>query len=108
MIKKSKLRVIYCTFPTKQSAEDLAFDLITEKLAACVNILPVEASVYKWKEKVCIEKEFAALIKTTEKKLKKTIFFIEKEHPYEVPCVVVYKPEAVLKSYDRWAVTLLK
>ncbi len=108
MNKRSKLRVIYCTFPTKQSAEDLAFGLITEKLAACVNILPVEASVYKWKEKVCIEKEFAALIKTSEKKLKKTISFIEKEHPYEVPCVVVYKPEAILKSYERWAISLLK
>ena len=108
MNKKSKLRVIYCTFPTKQNAEDVAFDLITEKLAACVNILPIEASVYKWKEKVCIEKEFAALIKTTEKKLKKTISFIQKDHPYEVPCVVVYKPEAVVKAYDRWAISLLK
>jgi periplasmic divalent cation tolerance protein len=108
MNKKSKLRTIYCTFPTKASAEDLAFDLVTEKLAACVNIFPLEASVYKWKQKICIEKEYAALIKTSEKKLKKTISFILKEHPYEIPCLVVYKPEAVSKSYDRWISSNLK
>lgn len=108
MNKKSKLRTIYCTFPNKQSAEDLAYDLITEKLAACVSVLPVEASVYRWKEKVCIEKEYVALIKTSEKKLKKTVSFILKEHPYDVPCLVVYKPDSVLKSYDRWVHSNLK
>jgi periplasmic divalent cation tolerance protein len=108
MNKKSKLRTIYCTFPSKATAEDLAFDLVSEKLAACVNVLPIEASVYRWKEKVCIEKEYVALIKTSEKKLKKAVSFILKDHPYDVPCLVVYKPDAVFKTYDRWINSSLK
>jgi len=108
MNKKSKLRTLYCTFPTKASAEDLAFDLVTEKLAACVNVFPLEASVYKWKKKVLIKKEYAVLIKTSEKKLKKTISFITKEHPYDVPCIVVYKSAGVSKAYDDWISSSLK
>lgn len=80
MNKKSKLRTIYCTFPTKASAEDLAFDLVTEKLAACVNIFPLEASVYKWKQKSALKKNMQPSLKQA-KKIKKTISLFQRNIP---------------------------
>ena len=67
MNKKSKLRTLYCTFPTKASAEDLAFDLVTEKLAACVNVFPLEASVYKWKKKFSLKRNMQSSLKQAKK-----------------------------------------
>ena len=63
--------------------------MIKEKLAACVNIVPVIKSIYKWKGKFVEDAESAMFIKTTGKKAKKLISKIKKIHSYENPCIEV-------------------
>ena len=82
-------------------------ELVTQRLAACANIFPMLASVYEWEGKVQSEKEVAVLIKTSENKLKKAVSYIKLHHPYEVPCIVVYRPDLVLKSYQKWLINHL-
>ena len=90
------------TCPDKESAEKLAKTLVEKKFAACVSILPIEKSIYKWKGKIEEEKEFLLIIKTRDKLYPRVEAHIKANHPHDVPeiiCVPVKKSE---KLYETW------
>lgn len=92
------------TFPDVETANRIAEVFVTEKLAACANLLPAVHSIYRWKEKVETAGEVMVFFKTTEDRL---VAFQEKLrslHPYEVPeliCIKVYRGSPV---YLRWVI----
>ena len=55
--------VVLVTASSEAEAQHLAQALVTEQLAACVNILPVR-SVYTWQGELCDDGEYQLLIKT--------------------------------------------
>ena len=57
--------IVLTTFPADGDAEQLASRLVDERLAACVNILPVMRSVYRWQDVVERADERQLVIKTT-------------------------------------------
>lgn len=57
------MRVILCTCPPDTS-HGIAQTLISEKLAACVNVLPQLTSYYIWKGKAQRDREDLLIIKT--------------------------------------------
>jgi len=80
--------VVFVTFPDADLAASLAKTLVTEKLVACVNILPGVRSVYAWEGKVCDENEILCVIKT-----RRVLFGAVREcvtalHPYQVPEII--------------------
>jgi len=75
--------------------------LIKEKLAACVNIFPIN-SIYKWKGKIERSKEHAAIIKTRATLARKVIKRIKKIHPYQVPCIISLKIDKGSKDFLDW------
>ena len=54
---------IITTFPDKDAAKSAAKLLVENRLAACVQLLPIE-SVYIWQDKVCDENEVMLIIKS--------------------------------------------
>lgn len=54
---------MYTTAPTITEAKTISQYLVTEKLAACVNIMPNIQSVYEWEGKVEESAEFLLMIK---------------------------------------------
>lgn len=44
--------ICYVTTPNEESAKKIATDLVSNKLAACVNIIPNIQSVYEWEGKI--------------------------------------------------------
>ena len=48
----NRLQIILCTCPTMADARLLACQLIEQRLAACVNIVPQICSVYRWEDKI--------------------------------------------------------
>ena len=58
--------IVFVTCETKEQAESIAQALVTEKLAACVNMLPKMWSCYMWKGELNWSEEFQLLIKTTQ------------------------------------------
>jgi len=40
------------TFPDAETARGIAHTLVSEKLAACANIIPAMNSIYRWKGKI--------------------------------------------------------
>ena len=48
------------------------------------------------------EKEIELNFKTTEKKVKKLILFLEKNHPYECPPIISFPIKKINKKYLDW------
>jgi periplasmic divalent cation tolerance protein len=90
------------TFPDVETANRIADVLVTEKLAACANLLPPVHSIYHWKEKVETAGEVMVFFKTTEDRLAAFQEKLRSLHPYEVPELICIKIDAGLPDYLRW------
>lgn len=95
-------RVVLTTVGSKGEAEDMAWELVERKLAACVNIIEMQTSIYRWKGEVKSEKECQLLIKTTASMLGELFAAIKELHPYEVPECIALPIEAGAKNYLDW------
>ena len=77
--------MVLTTLPDHASAEILAEQLISENLAACVNIMGEITSFYRWKGKIQHGTEYQLLIKTTRTRYPEVQAWIADHHPYEIP-----------------------
>jgi periplasmic divalent cation tolerance protein len=94
--------VVFTTTPNIWEAESLAEKLVTEKLAACVQILPQMTSFYFWEDKVQKEGEHLLLIKTVRERYDDLEKFILANHSYDVPEIVALDAERISSSYYAW------
>ena len=99
----SEFVFIYSTFPDEASARRVAETLVTEKLAACVNLYPPMTSVYEWKGKLEAGPEVTAFIKTRRALVPGVIARARPLHPYETPCFLVLPIEGGNEDYLAWA-----
>ena len=76
--------------------------LVDERLAACVNVLPVMRSVYWWKGVVEEDAEQQLLIKTTSNRVAALEARFHELHPYEVPEFIVVNISAGSPEYLAW------
>ena len=81
---------VYVTMPDRQSAEVFCKTLVTERLAACANILDAVASVYWWQGELETAMECACLFKTTAERFPAFLERAKEIHPYEVPCITAW------------------
>jgi len=95
-------QIILCTCPNQKTAEDLAGHLITEKLAACVNIIAGITSVYEWQGKIETSQEQLLLIKSHADKYDAIEATIKTIHPYELPEIIAVPIERGLPEYLQW------
>lgn len=94
--------VVLTTTPNLEEAESLAKRIVTEKLAACVQVLPAMKSFYFWEDAIQVEPEHLLLIKTLSEKFDEIKDFIQKNHSYTVPEIVAVRAEKVSESYFKW------
>ena len=81
------LRVVLCSTP-QQHAETVGKALVDQRLAACVSILPMVTSIYRWQENVCCDSESILVIKTRASLVGAVTATIRGLHPYEVPEII--------------------
>lgn len=79
----------------------IAQALIQDKLAACVNMLPVE-SVYTWQGQVQQEREYQLLIKTHLANYPALEAKIRELHSYEVPEIIAVPILQGSAAYLQW------
>ncbi|MFH1820395.1 MAG: divalent-cation tolerance protein CutA [Candidatus Nealsonbacteria bacterium] len=92
---------VYVTFPDKKTAQKIGEGLIRKKLAACLNIMPID-SIYEWRGKIKKKREVASFIKTTSAKFKPVEKYILKNHPYATPCILEIKLGRIARGYLKW------
>jgi len=86
--KPSDFVVVFVTAPSAEVASNLARALVTEKLVACVNILPGLRSIYTWEGKVCDEEEVLCVLKTRHELFPLLRDRVTALHPYQVPEII--------------------
>jgi periplasmic divalent cation tolerance protein len=99
--KSSDYGVMLTTTPTREEAQNIARLLIEEKLAACVQLLPIE-SFYFWQGKTQNEAEVLLLIKTRTALFENAIARIKEVHSYTVPEIVAVPFAAGFAGYLSW------
>jgi periplasmic divalent cation tolerance protein len=98
----TNLQLVLCTVPNRECAEQIAEALVAEQLAACVNIIPGIASVYRWKGGMEKDEELLLLIKTSQSTYESLEQRIRALHPYELPEIIAVSLQAGQKDYIKW------
>lgn len=80
--------LVYVTAKDDAEAKMIARAVVSERLAACANILGGIESIYWWQGKVCDGSEVALILKTSAERQPELIDRIKELHSYECPCVV--------------------
>lgn len=97
----SNYGVLMTTAPSRDEAARIAKLLIEEKLAACVQLLPIE-SFYVWEGKTQNESEVLLLAKTRTALFETAMTRIKDVHPYSVPEIVGTRFLAGFRPYLDW------
>ncbi len=103
-----KAVVVLTTVGSGFDARSLAEQLVEERLAACVNIVPQLYSVYRWRGRVEHDEEQLLLIKTAADRLDALQEKLLRVHPYETPEFVVLPIEELRGPYAQWFAAVLR
>ncbi len=93
--------IVFCTCPDHATADALAMRLVEDRLAACVQLLPVR-SIYRWEGAVQGADEVQLQIKTTSERFAALREAILARHPYELPELIAVEAVAGLEPYLDW------
>jgi periplasmic divalent cation tolerance protein len=93
---------VYAVFANAEEAERIGRTVIEERLAACINILGPCRSIYRWEGKMETSEEVPAILKTHHWNSDDLIERITELHSYDVPCVVTWPINKILRKYADW------
>lgn len=94
--------VVLITTSNKEEAAILAETLVSQRLAACVNIVPAIESVYLWQGKVTRDNESLMIIKTTDERYPELERRVNELHSYSTPEVLALRVERGSDQYLSW------
>jgi periplasmic divalent cation tolerance protein len=95
-------RLLLTTASSHSEAQTLATELVSRRLAACVNILGPVSSVYHWQEQIERSEEFLLLIKSTEAQVGPIQEALRELHSYKTPELIALKIDSGLNDYLDW------
>ena len=90
--------------PTEEEAERIGRAVVEERLAACVNIIVPIRSIYRWEGAVPDRRGSRRALQ--DRSIRQADALIERViprlHSYDVPCVVCWQADKVLREYAEW------
>jgi len=92
--------IILTTLGAATDASAFARLLVSDRLAACVNVLPPMTSLYRWKGAIEEDSEQQLVIKTTSDRIAAIEARFRELHPYELPEFIVLSAEASTPYLD--------
>jgi len=101
-MNEKDLLIVFGTCPDPEPAARLARTLVSESLAACVNVVPGIRSIYVWDEALQDEAEVLMIFKTTAARFDALRARLLELHPYDVPEVVAVQAAGGHDAYLRW------
>ena len=108
MTDLEKITLVMTSVGTEQQAVEISEELITRRLATCVNIVPCLRSIYRWKGKVCEDTEYLLLIKTPEKLFEQVSSAIREYHSYELPEILALPVTAAETNFHQWVLQMVE
>ena len=97
-----KILLALSTFPDAEIARRISNQLVSERFAACANILPSVESIYRWKEKIESGNETLVLFKLSEDRQSAFQDKLRSLHPYDVPEIIFVPVTGGLPEYLQW------
>lgn len=101
-------RLVYMTAGSLDEAEQIGRTLVSERLAACVNLLPAMQSIYRWEGEVRQEAEVVVIAKTRVDLVARLTERVVELHSYECPCVVALPVQGGNPAFLEWIRTETK
>lgn len=101
---RGNLLMVFVTAPNRREAEKIGKAVISENLAACVNIIPTVRSIFRWQGSLQKSREALLILKTTKLQYKALEKSLRSKHSYEVPEVLAVTVETGFKQYMDWVV----
>lgn len=98
----NKFQMVICSCPDKDTANSIAENIVAQRLAACVNVLPMVESIYHWQGAIESAQESLLMIKTRKDKFLSLQATICSMHPYEVPEIIALDIEQGFPDYLHW------
>ena len=96
----------YCeVIITAESAEwlaDFTRSLVADRLAACGQNITSIRSIYRWQGEIQDEGEARVALHTRRGLVPAIVERADKDHPYEVPCVIAFPIVAGNPAYLAW------
>ena len=94
--------VVLTTIGSTADGRGMASILVTERLVACVNLLPEMESFYRWKGQVETDHERQLIMKTTAARVPALRARVHDLHDYEVPEFIVMPIVGGSDAYLNW------
>ena len=94
--------LVLSTLPRDADASAFAQALVEDRLAACVNLLPLMESVFRWQGRIDRDVERQMLIKTSRERVPALWERVRALHPYDVPEFIVLPIVDGNAAYLNW------
>src|SRR4051812_33650845 len=96
---------VYITASTDTLAQKIAKAVVSERLAACANVIPGMKSLYRWEGKIEQRDEVVLILKTQEKLFSAVEARVKALHNDEAPCIVALPVAAGNANFLQWIKT---
>ncbi|UCH52295.1 MAG: divalent-cation tolerance protein CutA [Pseudomonadota bacterium] len=97
-----RFQLVLSTCPDADVAKRIAHTVVAEGLAACVNIVSVAQSIYRWQGKIESASEQLLLMKAQARDFRALEQRIKALHPYELPEIIAVGIDNGSKGYLAW------
>lgn len=101
-LRGTGVRVVLATAPDQDTGETLIRTVVDERLAACGNIVPGVASIFRWDGRVERAAEVLLILKTTEDVVPALQARVAALHPYDVPEILSLAVDDGHEPYLEW------
>jgi periplasmic divalent cation tolerance protein len=97
--------MVYITASGGNEAEKIGKELVSQRLAACVNVIDKVTSFYRWEGKDEKSEEAVLLVKTREELLPELKKTVKELHSYTCPCIEVIPIIDADRDYADWVIS---
>lgn len=92
----------YITCGSMKEAKEIASAVVSERLAACANIIPGMISAYWWDGAMQHDEEIILITKTTASKFESLKDRVTELHSYDCPCIIGWPIAKGNAPYMNW------
>jgi len=94
--------VVFITAGSHEEARMIGDTLISQRKAACVNIIPQINSLFRWEGKIEGDRESLLLVKTRAELFPEIVDAVKSIHSYDVPEIIALPIVEGSQDYLKW------